>query len=152
MTKKWNCLYYGEILVVPMSDQKVESPILRRDCGGSEERPKSEIAYTTVRSWWLKKLNSLYYGEILVFPRGHYKVELPMLRRDPGGSARNVAEAGSGAAALGTNGRSCAIASGRPRNEGTQPRHTHKPLRALSNHIGVPPMDTPRNGAGSGCV
>ena len=70
-TKKWNGLYYGEILVVPMSDQKVESPILRRDSGGSEERPKSEIAYTTVRSWWLKKWNSLYYGEILVFPRGH---------------------------------------------------------------------------------
>ena len=70
-TKKWNCLYYGEILVVPMNDQKVESPILRRDSGGSEERPKSEIAYTTVRSWWLKKWDSLYYGEILVFPRGH---------------------------------------------------------------------------------
>ena len=54
-TKKWNCLYYGEILVVPMNDQKVELPILRRDCGGSDERPKSEIVYTTVRSWWLKK-------------------------------------------------------------------------------------------------
>ena len=67
-----------------MEDQKVELPILRRDSGGSNEWPKSGIAYTTARFWWLrrttKKLNCLYYGEILVVK----KIEFPILRRDLG--------------------------------------------------------------------
>ena len=29
MTKTWNCLYCGGILVVPMNDQKVKLPIIR---------------------------------------------------------------------------------------------------------------------------
>ena len=67
-----------------MEDQKVELPILRRDSGGSNEWPKSGIAYTTARLCWLrwttKKWNCLYYGEILVVK----KVEFPILRRDLG--------------------------------------------------------------------
>ena len=66
--EKVELLYCVEILVVPMDDQKVELPILWRDTGGANERPKSEIAYNTVRSWWLKNWNCLYYGGILVFP------------------------------------------------------------------------------------
>ena len=34
VTKKWNRLYYGEILVAPKNDQKVKLPILRWDPGG----------------------------------------------------------------------------------------------------------------------
>ena len=63
-----------------MDDQKVELPILRRDPGGSNERPKREIAYNTVRSWWLKKWNCLYYGGILVVPMNDQKVKLPIIR------------------------------------------------------------------------
>ena len=67
-----------------MEDQKVEWPILRRDSGGSNEWPKSGIAYTTARLWWprwtTKKWNCLYYGEILVVE----KIEFPILRRDLG--------------------------------------------------------------------
>ena len=65
MTKKWNRLYYGEIVVAPMNDQKVklltlrwdpggwkiEFPILRRDLGFSHERAKNGITYATARSW-----------------------------------------------------------------------------------------------------
>ena len=49
-----------------MDDQKMELLILRRDPGGSDERPKNEIAYNTVKSWWLKNM------------------ELSISRRDPG--------------------------------------------------------------------
>ena len=52
--KTQNCLYCGGILVAPMEDQKVELPILRRDSRGSNERPKSGIANTTARLWWLQ--------------------------------------------------------------------------------------------------
>ena len=65
VTKKWNRLYYGEIMLAPMNDQKVKLSILRWDPGGWKNR----IPYTTAGSWFFqwtcKKWNYRCYGEIL---------------------------------------------------------------------------------------